>query len=207
MASLFHGRCKLCNHSVGPIVDYPGSIYFCPTCTGYHQIADIPRRFDLPTCPDCSQQMTEEDRVRNEPTRCPSCAAVSVNWETNTHLLMNHVPEAPPAIGDLVQGYITNTGSIQRIELVNSIMRGRLNPDETDVLDGTPVEAEVMALGSRSIDVELVRELKDVPRRKKERENKAMVIKRLPLRLTRFVNALTFNPEVEARSLEALTHL
>ena len=170
MASLFNGRCGLCDHSVGPIVDYPGSIYFCPPCNDYHQIPDVPRRFDLPICPDCSHQMTEEDRVRNELTRCPSCAAVSVRWETNTHLHMYHVPEARPNIGDLVQGYITNTGSIQRIELVNSNMRGRLSPDEIEVLDGTPVEAEVIAVGNRSLDVELTRELKELPRLRKERE-------------------------------------
>jgi hypothetical protein len=34
-----------------------------------------------------------------------------------------------------------------------------------------------------------------------------MVNKLLPLWLTRSVNSLTFEPEVEARRLEALTHL
>lgn len=75
---------------------------------------------------------------------------------------MAYVPEEPPAIGDLVQGYITNTGKIQRIEFVNSNMRGRLSPDEPDIENGTPVEAEVLALGARSLDVELVRELNDI---------------------------------------------
>jgi len=115
--------------------------------------------------------MTEEYRVKNKLTHCPSCSAVSVKWATNTHLRMMHVPESRPAIGDLVQGYITNTGSIQRIDLIHSNMRGRLSPDEIDCLDGTPVEAKVIGVGTRSLDVELIRELQEVPPLKKERES------------------------------------
>ena len=82
---------------------------------------------------------------------------------------MEFIPESPVQIGDVVQGYITNTGTIQRIELNNSQMRARLRADEQVFEDGTPVEAIVTTVGTRSVDVELPSELQTVPRRK-ERE-------------------------------------
>ena len=81
------------------------------------------------------------------------------------HMQMAFERESQPAIGDVVQGYVTNTGTIQRIEFVNSQMRGRLQPMERDFEDGTAVEAQVVGLGERSLDVDNVVELLGVPKR------------------------------------------
>jgi hypothetical protein len=171
MAWRTRGICNICHGKVGPLIDHGASVYFCRSCFDYHAIEYIPRRFDLPRCVACGERYLKDDLVRDYSTPCPHCRHGLITWEPTSHLSIRYEPETPPKIGELVQGHIRNTGYIQRIDFVNSNMRGRLAADEDPFDDGTPVEAEVLSLGNRSVDVRIVRELSDVPRQTRSEQD------------------------------------
>ena len=154
MAWIIQSKCTNCHHQVGPLEEGQASVFYCRRCNDYQTVGSIPRRFELPYCKDCGTQYLQKNRLsKNGKSVCPECKDTTLEWEVIAHMQMTYVPEELPLVGDIVQGYTTNTGTIQRIELVNSQMRGRIAADEPLFPDGTPVEGEVVGLGRRSLDV------------------------------------------------------
>ncbi|BBO36463.1 hypothetical protein PLANPX_6075 [Lacipirellula parvula] len=60
-----------------------------------------------------------------------------------------------------MHGTIINTGYLQRLEIVHSTYRGRVSSEQRRYPNGTYVEAEVLSVGARSLDVKLLDETFD----------------------------------------------
>ena len=165
MAWDLNGECRVCDAKFGPYIDHGGTVYRCRGCNEHHVIEQKPRRFELPVCQNCGQRYLKADLVKERCiTVCPCCDNESVAWHSNSHYRISY-DETQPGIGEIAQGFIRNTGHIQRIEFINSILLGRIDADEQDFDDGVAVEAEVVGVGRRSIDVVNVTELSGLPNR------------------------------------------
>lgn len=164
MAHTIKGHCKQCGEQFGPYLDYGGSVYRCGQCGDYQRATDQPRSFALPLCLQCGNRFQISDLVElSSLSQCPWCNEDSVAWNDEMQVLVVS-EETPPIVGEKAQGYIRNTGSVQRIEFVHSNFRGRVPESEPEFEDGTPVEAEITDVGRRSATVANVRILTDVPR-------------------------------------------
>jgi hypothetical protein len=76
-------------------------------------------------------------------------------------ILPNTITEPQPRIGEIIHGTIVNTGSLQRLEIAFSTYRGRISSDQKEYSNGTHVEAKVVSIGSRSLDVVILDETFD----------------------------------------------
>jgi hypothetical protein len=76
-------------------------------------------------------------------------------------ILPNAITEPQPKIGEIIHGTIVNTGSLQRLEIAFSTYRGRISSDQKEYSNGTHVEAKVVSIGSRSLDVVILDETFD----------------------------------------------
>ena len=158
MAWLFTAYCEQCSYRTGELLDRGNSLFECRNCRVISGIELPCRRFDLPSCLDCRHQyhcddlrMPTEDRAP-----CPKCGQVALRWTSAGHVRLLQGPESEPTVGEIVHGWIKNTGHMQRLEIVRSHHRGRISSDQPQYENELTVEAEVLSMGSRSLDVRIM---------------------------------------------------
>ena len=161
MAWLLTGTCEECSYTTGQLLDRGFSIYGCPACRTIASVEYAHRRFDMPRCRDCNRR-SDRIKIGNDlKTTCPRCLRSSLRWICGGHVRLQLPPEPKPRIGEIVHGSIKNTGYLQRLVIVHSFYRGRISRDQPTFPDKMPVEAKVLSIGSRSLDVQVIGETVD----------------------------------------------
>lgn len=158
MGMIVSARCDRCGYFTGELLGQ-GNLYECRDCHTIRSISFPSRRFDMPTCEVCGRKYRRIDHHKIGPdltTDCPRCHEPALIWAIGMQVLLKSLPESEPTIGEIVHGRIKNTGTIQRLEIQNSYYRGRISRDHPQFPDGIAVEAKILAVSSRSLDVEVL---------------------------------------------------